>query len=271
MTDQTQTGVLSMSAEQYHKASGVSRSDLEWIARSPLHFRAHMDGLIPDEETPALLIGEIAHRSILEPETMEGAFHVKPDGMKFSNKEGIAWRDGHGDRPIVSADDAARVRGMSSTVNAHKTAKLLMAGSDFERSLFVEDDGLLLKSRFDILPRTGNVIADLKTCEDASLESVEKAIGNYGYFRQAAFYLKVANLLGLDRQAFVFIFVEKNPPYAVACYQLADEVLRAGTMLIERDLTLLRNCMAENKWPGYGDGVRGCGVPGWMMRQLENL
>lgn len=260
-----------MTAEQYRKASGVSNSDLKWIARSPLHFRAHMDGLIPDEETDALTIGSITHRACLEPETMDGAFHVKPEGMKFTTKDGIAWRDSHQDRPILSAGDSDSVRGMSAAVQAHPMAKRLMADADFERSLFADDDALLLKGRFDILPRSGNVIADLKTCENASLEEVEKTIGRYGYYRQAAFYVRVANMLGLDRQAFVFIFVEKTPPYAVACYQLADEVVRAGTALIERDLAVLRECEASGVWPGYGNGVMAAGVPGWLMKQLEGI
>jgi hypothetical protein len=266
-----ETGIFSYSNEQYRKASGVSNSDLKWLARSPLHFRAKMDGLIPDETSDALTLGAITHRACLEPETMAGAFAVKPDDMSFATKEGKAWRAEQGDKPIVSADAAASVRGMSAVVNAHPMAKRFLTDSDFERSLFADDDGLLLKSRFDILPRTGNAIADLKTCEDASLEAAEKAIGGYGYFRQAAFYLRVANLLGLKREAFVFIFVEKMPPYAVACYQLADEVARAGKMLIERDLTVLRECEASGKWPGYSDGVRGAGVPKWLMNQLENL
>lgn len=260
-----------MTAEQYRKAFGVSNSDLKWLARSPLHFRAHMDGLIAEDETEALTLGGIAHRSILEPETMAEAFHIKPEGMKFTTKDGIAWRDSHQDRPVLSQGDAASVSGMSEAVNSHPMAKRLMADADFERSLFSEDDGLLIKSRFDILPRSGNVIADLKTCGDASLEEVERTIGKYGYCRQAAFYLRVAKMLGLDRAAFVFIFVEKTPPYAVACYQLADEVVRAGASLIERDLTVLRECMASGVWPGYGNGVLACGLPGWLMKQLENL
>lgn len=265
-----ETGILSMTAEQYRKASGVSNSDLEWLARSPLHFRAHMDGLISEEESDALTLGSITHRACLEPDTMEGAFAIKPDGMDYRTNAGKSWRDAQ-TVPVVSADAAASVRGMSAAVNVHPMAKRLMAGADYERSLFADDDGLLVKSRFDILPKTGNVIADLKTCENASLEEVEKTIGRYLYFRKAAFYIRVANALGLDRQAFVFIFVEKSPPYAVACYQLADEVVRAGEALIERDLTLLRECMASNLWPGYGNGVLACSVPGWLLKQLEGI
>lgn len=264
-------GIHSLSFEAYRKADGVSRSDLEWLRYSPAHYKAHKDGLIAEEEGPALTMGTIIHRAVLEPDTMEGAFYVKPEGMKFTTKEGIAWRDSHQDCPILSADDAATVRGVSASVNAHPMAKRLLAGSDFERSLFADDKGLLLKSRFDILPKSGNAIADLKTCERADLESVEKAIANYSLYRQAAFYGRVAKLLGMDRTAFVFIFVEKSPPYAVACYQLADDVIRAGASLVNRDLDLLRECIANDSWPGYGDTILPAAVPGWLLKQLEAI
>lgn len=265
-------GLHSIPAEQYHSAAGVSRSALEWIAapRTAAHFKAKfIDKLIPDEETPALTMGTLVHRCLLEPETMDGAFYVKPEGMTFTTKEGKAWRDSHEDKPIVSANDSTAILGMRDSVWAHPVASKILKASEFERSAFADDKGMLLKARFDALPKTGNVIADLKTTERADLESVEKAVFTYGYFRQAAFYLKVANLIGLERELFVFIFVEKTPPYAVACYTPIDTVLEAGRMLIERDLQLLRNCYAENHWPGYSAGVTPCALPLWAMKQLE--
>ncbi len=268
------TGILSMTAEQYRAASGVSNSDREWIAppRTPMHFRAKMDGLIVDEETPAKRIGTITHRCILEPETMEGAFHIKPQGMNFATKEGKEWKAAR-DRsfPIISLEEANSIKSMAQAVWRHPTASRILKGADFERSAFAMDGDLLLKARFDCLPKTGNVIADLKTIESADLESVEKAMFNYAYFKQAAHYLRVANLLALGRDAFVFIFVEKSPPFAVACYQLADEVIRAGEMLVERDLQLLRNCMASNKWPGYGDGIMPAALPPFAMKGIEQI
>lgn len=265
------SGIHSIPYEQYRKASGVACSDLDWIERSPLHFRAHMDGQIPEEETEAQTIGTITHRAILERDTMDGSFFVKPEGMNFSTNAGKAWRDEHAGKPIISTEVAKNISAMTKAVHAHPMAARIMASADFERSLFADDDGLLLKGRFDILPTAGNAVADLKTCERADLESVEKAIGNFKYFKKAAFYLRIADLLKLDRNTFIFIFVEKSPPYAVACYQLADEVLRAGNILIERDLMLLRNCMAEDKWPGYGDGVRAAAVPNYLLKQFEQL
>lgn len=264
-------GVFSMSAEQYHASDAVSNSRLKWIAhpKTPAHYRARwITKEIPDEDTEALRIGALTHRCILEPETMQDAFHVKPDGMKFTTKDGIAWRDSHQDRPIVSAEDMDAVHRMAQSVWAHPTAKKILANSDREQSAFAED-GMLLKARFDIVPKSGNLLADLKTCISADLETVQKSILNHSYHRQAAFYLRVAKLLGIERKTFVFIFVEKAPPYAVAVYQLEDFAIKAGRMEVERDLRLLSACMAEDKWPGYSDGIEVASLPEWEIRRLE--
>lgn len=267
-------GIHTLEAEQYHAADGVSRSMLEYLTppRTPAHFKAKwIDKLIPDEESPALRIGSVTHRCVLEPETMDGSFHIRPDGLSFATKEGRIWRDLHDDKPILTTQDHVQIRGMRDSVWAHPMASRILKASEFERSAFAEDDGLLLKARFDALPKSSNIIADLKTCDDASEEACCKSVSKYAYYRQAAFYLRVANLLGLKREAFVFIFVEKTPPYLVAVRQLDDMVLEAGRMMINRDLQLLRNCRERDQWPGYGNDVLGVALPDYEMRRIEQL
>lgn len=266
------TGLITQNSEAYHAAAGISRSMLEWISppKTPAHFKAkYIDKLIPDEETPALRLGSLTHRAILEPDSMDGAFHVKPEGMKFTTKEGIAWRDSHGDRPIIETDAWSTMKAMRESVWRHPLAKRLLTGAATEQSAFVEHDGQLLKARFDAVPKSGNALPDLKTIESADLDNVEKEIAKYGYYRQASHYLKVSELLGLGHQVFLFIFVEKNPPFEVAVYQLSDAVLDAGRMTIERDFRLLRNCMERDEWPGYGNEVMTAALPEWKMKRLE--
>lgn len=265
-------GIHSISFEQYLVAAGVSRSMLDVIStKTPAHFKArYIDKIVTEEDTDAMRKGILVHRAILEPGTMEGSFHVRPSGMIFTTTEGKAWKKEHSDKPIIYSEEQTQIEDMNAAVWQHPMAQRILKDSQFERSVFADDDGFLLKSRFDVLPKSGNVIADLKTCEDASLEAVEKSMWNYGYFRQAAFYLRVANLLHLDRTAFVFIFVEKTPPYCVACYQLVDEVHQAGEMMVSRDLQVLRNCYAQNQWPGYSPRVEACALPGYAMKMLEH-
>lgn len=268
--------------------------------KTPLHYRSRFILKESEEkETPAMRLGTLTHRCILEPDTMSGAFHVQPETLtleidrlkklksaKVVSKdeangkavvswsstfsEADAWTAEHRDRPILTREEAVAMTSMRDAVWRHPLASRMLKKADYERSAFADDDGLLLKARFDAMPKGGNALPDLKTCEDAGLDNVEKQINNNLLWRQAAFYLKVAGILGLPFEVFAFIFVEKTPPYAVAVYQLDDIVLNAGRVTIERDIQLLRNCMESGKWPGYPEEVNIAALPGYAMKRLEN-
>lgn len=267
-----QTGIITQPAEQYHAADGVSRSMLNVLfEQTPMHYRSRF--ILKEtekEETPAMRLGTLTHRCILEPDSMAGAFHTKPHGMNFATTEGKAWKKERADKPIISLEEHVAMIGMRDAVWRHPLASRMLKKADFERSAFADHDGMLLKARFDAMPPSGNVLPDIKTCEDASLDKVEKSINEYLYWRQAAFYLKVAKLLSLPFEIFAFIFVEKTPPYAVAVYQLDDLVLEAGTSTINRDIQLLRNCIEKNEWPGYPNEIGIAALPGYAMKRLEN-
>lgn len=297
------TGIITQSAEQYHAAEGVSRSMLNVLfEQTPLHYRSRFIlKETEDKETPALRLGRLTHRCVLEPDTMANAFHIQPEtltmeisrlkalksarvvssaGSESTGKcevewsgaftEAKAWTEEHQDRPILTRAEAVAMVSMRDAAWRHPTASRMLKGAEFERSAFAEDNGLFLKSRFDAMPRGGNALPDLKTCEDAGLDNVEKRINADLLWRQAAFYLKVAGMLSLPFEVFAFIFVEKSPPYAVAVYQLDDIVLEAGRKTIERDLQLLRNCIEKNEWPGYSSGINIAALPGWMMKRIES-
>lgn len=267
-----EAGIHSMPAEQYFASQAVSNSDLKWITTpyTPAHFRAYKDGEIAKKETDAMRIGTITHRCILEPETMAGAFVVAPAGIDYRTKVGKEWRDSQ-DAPIISQEAADMIARMVRSVWAHPEAKAIISGSERERSLFVEDGPIWLKGRLDCLTKSGNIIADLKTCELADLESVEKAIFDYGYFRQAAYYLNLADKLGIKKDRFVFIFVEKVPPHCVALYSISSDALELGRSEIEASLTTLKFCVQNDIWPGREPGINDAGIPNWAMKRLGAL
>lgn len=263
-------GVLSIPAEIYHKAEGISKSGLDIIAeKTPAHYQQWLKD--EEEETEAKRFGQILHRALLEPDTYKDGFYTRPEGMKFTTKDGIAWKEAHQDRPILSTNDAVTVSSMVSAVHTHPFAKRLLAGALAEQSLFVEDShGTLRKSRLDALTK-GNVIPDIKTCESAALPDFERSVSKYRYHVQAAYYLDNSNLLGIDKHTFFFICVEKSAPYAVRCLQLMAEVIEAGRILYQRDLQVYRNCVESGKWPAYEDSYTECGLPEWEMRKLMQL
>lgn len=272
MSEHITEGVFDMAASQYFASDAVSNSDLKWIAPpyTPAHFRAFKAGQIERTETEAMRIGTLTHRCILEPDKMSGSYVVKPEGFDGRTSAGKAWVKEQGENLILSKDHADMIARMVESVWKHTEAKALISGSNREKSLFAQDGELWMKGRVDCLTKGGNIIADLKTCELSDLDSVEASIFKYGYYRQAAYYLRLANMLGLEKSRFVFIFVEKTPPHCVACYSLGDTALQAGEAEIEASLSLLKFCKENDRWPGREGGINEASLPNWAMKQIEN-
>lgn len=264
-------GIHSMSYERYRAAAGVSKSMLDILAdRTPAHLYASITGA-KEEETAALRFGTILHRALLEPDTYQDGFHVRPKDMNFTTKEGKAWRAEHQDRPIISTDESVWINNMVSAVHTHPYAKRLLKDAVTEQCIFVEDShGTLRKSRLDALTK-GTTIPDIKTCETANLETFERSISRYRYHVQAAYYLDNCKLAGIEKNAWFFICVEKSPPYAVRCMQLMPDVIEFGRRLYQRDLALYRACVEANEYPGWEIAFTDCGLPAYEMRQIEAI
>ena len=261
-------GIYSIAAERYHAAAGVSKSMLDILAeKTPAHLIAYLNG--EKEETEAMRFGTILHRALLEPDTYKDAFHVKPEGMRFSTKAGMQWQEEHKDKPCLTSDNASTIERMVSAVHRHPYARRLLAGALPEQSLFVEDDfGTLRKSRLDALTK-GNVVPDIKSVENASLDAFQRAISRYRYHVQAAYYIDNCRLSGIEKEWFVFIIVEKSPPYAVRCLRLDPDAVEAGRRCYQADIQLYRTCLNEDRWPAWGDGYEDCSLPEWERKQFE--
>lgn len=263
-------GIVSdLSHEQYIAASGVSSSMLKILReKSPLHLRAALD--FPEPPTDAQRIGSITHRALLLPDTFKDAFHVKPDDLSFTTKEGKAWRLEHADRPLITAQEQRDIAGMIQAVQRHPMAKRLMASATYEQSIFVTDShGTTRKLRPDILPRGGNLLPDLKTCESAQRSDFEKVIGKYGYWLQGAYYLDGCRLAGMEFENFVLIAVEKNYPYAVATYNIDPIVIDYGRRINNAALETYRQCVESGLWPGYEENISYIGLPPWLQKEAE--
>ena len=266
------TGVLTMAERAYRLSDGVSKSDLDWICppRTPRHYKARKDGLVETPQTPALRVGSLTHRGVLEPDTMAGAFVVKPEGMNLATKEGKAWK-AEQTAPIISQEEANQIHGMVRSVWAHPMAKRILHNAKTEQCLFAQDShGTLRKARLDALVG-GSVIPDLKTSASADPQEFERSLGKFRYHVQAAYYIDLCRLVGIDKSDFVFIVVEKEAPYATAVYSLSQEAIDIGRLEYQRDLNKVRECTEKNHWPGFTDEITVIGLPAWMQKQAEGL
>ena len=253
-------GIFAIPAEQYFAAPGVSHSMLKEMEPTPAHLQAYL----AEEHEPSaeMVLGTLTHSRILTPDEPLPRLAVKPADMKFSTREGKAWRAEQqaAGLLIVTAAEHDALLGMSRSVGAHPLASRMLSSGLTEASAFcafqLEGGGCLRKGRFDMVP-AANVLCDVKTTVDASPEAFRRDLVEKGYATQAAYYLDLWNDLMPDdrREGFVFFVVEKKPPYLVAAYQVhANALSWARARNVNRLATYIR-CTVEDRWPGYPEEI----------------
>jgi hypothetical protein len=258
----------------YHAlTSVVSKSHLDLIARSPLHYWArYLDpNRVEPEPTPAMRLGTAVHTLTLEPDTWEQRYVTAPQ-VDRRTKEGKArWAEFEEEaagRELISAEDRAVVTRMAEAVWSHPAAAMLlkMPGQAETTHMWTDEvTGLGCKCRPDWLTNDGALVVDLKTTEDASPAGFRKSISSWRYHVQSAWYLQgLEQATGQRPDQFIFICVEKKPPYAVAVYAADPEMVATGAATAARDLALLAECKAGNSWPSYSSQIEVISLPGWM-------
>lgn len=261
--------VEGLESSAYHASPGVSCSLLKQYAVSAAHGRAMEDGLIRIGKE-AREFGEAFHCATLEHKAYTDSYVVKPDGMSFATKEGKAWK-AEQTRKIVSFDDWKAFDGMSASLQSHPVAgPFLRSKGRCELSLFDEIDGIPVRARFDKLT-DGNVIVDLKTTVSARPFDFVRQCAYLRYFMQAAFYCDMLSRARLPMEGFVFLAVEKTPPYAVLCLEFDSISIDKGRTEYKRLLKLYEKCHAEKKWPSYYDAPipYQATLPKWALEDQE--
>lgn len=262
--------IESLPAAVYHSVEALSASGSKEINRSPAHFKVART--VKREPTPPMLIGSAAHTAILEPESFETEVVCahRIDKRTRAGKEAAEEFDRlHAGKIVLDLESYESVLRMRDAVMEHPAARRLLEGTRRELSLFWRDRayGVPCKSRFDAWSDAQKFIVDLKTTVDASPDAFGRAIGSYQYHLQAAFYYMAAEaLLNCTPTAFVFIAVEKEPPYAVGCYVLETAHLLAGARLVEQALDKYKKAIEADRWAGYGDLIQPARVPSWALR-----
>jgi len=263
-----------MDNTDYHAHPAISKSHLDQVARSPLHYWArYLDpNRVPTEPTPAMAIGTAVHTHVLELDQWDARYAIAPESIDRRTKMGKAeWEvftTAATGRTVLSRADAELVMRMGHAVYSHPAAAMLLGLPGKAETTHMWTDvatGLQCKCRPDWLTDDGSLIIDLKTTEDASPAGFRKSIANWRYHVQAAWYLNgVEQATGTRPDQFIFICVEKKAPYACAVYAADAEMIQIGNEAAARDLDVLATCKAAGAWPGYSDQIETINLPSWM-------
>jgi exodeoxyribonuclease VIII len=242
----------------YHARPELSSTGARRLLESPAKFRWLQDHPEPHKE--AFSLGTAVHTKVLgvghkvieyPPE------HLTPSGNASTKAATVEWVEEQRSSGLVviSAAQAALVKGMAEAVLAHPTAReLFEQAGTAEASVFATDPAtdVDLRARFDYL---APVCVDLKTARDASPHGFERAVRDYRYDVQDEHYLKTLELVTGERRPFRFVVVENTAPFLVGVYKLNEQWQEIGDMWATAARKMFRLCADADLWPGYGTEI----------------
>lgn len=231
-------------------------------------------------DTPAMRLGRAIHCMVLEPDIFAqsytcGGSPINPKTQKPYGIDSDKYKEWESKQklPVISSEEHRRLIGMSEAVGAHTLARTIRdKPRKTELSIFWErDDGTKCKARIDCVQ--DGVIWDLKSTSNAGYRAFERSIADYRYHIQAAWFLEGAGRAGLVDPAsskFLWLAVESTPPYALAVYQAAPDLLQAGWDAAERAVELFKTCETKKDYPtAYAEQAIVMDCPGWMKPQED--
>ena len=287
-----------MDEATYHASKALSLSGMKTMLRqSPRHYEwQYLEGNQVTNE--AMMFGRAFHCAILEPERFTEAYAVAPS-VNMATKSGaleyLAWIESitrvnsqlsddaklpeikaqiarlkeRFDGEIIDADTMHLIEMMADEVRAKNAANHLLSLKGYsEVSLFWEEEGVALKSRFDFLSESGAIV-DVKTSQDASPDGFTREAYKYGYHMQAYWYMRAyRQVTGKPADSFTFIACDKKAPHCVGVYKASDEMLELGEIDCMKALEIYRECVRRQCFHAYPDMIIALGLPRYAENRL---
>lgn len=283
MTDQVKQGIFKdMPDEEYFAHPAISNTKIKELLRSPAHYKHSLTA--PHEEKESFIVGSALHCSILEFLEFDKRFYVCDEKIdkrttvgKDKWKEVLKIANG---KQIVTSENYEKVSGMHHAIMSNIEVGMFFREGSPEVVAITEIEGVPAKAKFDWLIEKpvfwegidyDGIIVDLKTTDDARLESFSKSIFKFGYDTQNSWYTDVAKNVGLGNYLFLFVVVEKLAPYCFSIYQLDDASIHAARMKYRRALALYRECNVTGDWFGYESGIQTISLPSWTNKEYQNI
>jgi len=246
-------------SDYYRKTLGeANKGGLDLISRSPYHYRYWIDQA-DQGGTEAMNFGRALHCAILEPDLFKANWVTLPDfgPMNSSVNRANAKRylEMRADKEFITADQSEQLIAMQNAVFKHDTASAYVGAGRSEVTACWRDQNtdLPCKARGDNYIETFDTLIDVKSCLDASPEGFSKVVAKHRYHVQQAHYANGWASCDKPLRHFIFLCIEKDPPYAVAIYPLDAASEERGHVLLDRDMSMLSRCMEADRWPSYNN------------------
>lgn len=246
-----------MNDKEYSALPGIRRSDLAYMAKTPLHFRYHMEH--PEEPTPALTFGSAAHAFVLENEKFSEEYAFMPNIDRRTKEGKEAYKkfvEVNGDKTLLPWDTQDVLIDMSQALHANEAIHNILTSPHRTEVPFYWQDGKtgeICKVKADIVTEIDGYpyVIDYKTTTSCDDREFYRSCRKYGYDLQAGMYIEGVSICTVSDYKFAFIAQEKTAPYACRLCVCDDEFVAQGIRKFHELLDRYHACKIADKWEGY--------------------
>lgn len=217
------------------------------------------------KQTKAMADGTAVHAFFLERDKFKTDFIIKPADMRLNTKAGKEWAQEHQSKIIIDSELGNNLYEMEKSFMDSPARLIYDKQGQSELSYFWDDLGLVKgKCRPDWISNDGNIVVDIKTTTDASPKGFQKSIANWGYHLQLGWYLRGLQKLGLPAKEFIFIAIEKTPPFSVGVYRANKDMITYANDEINNLVYDIDESLKSDDFPDYTPEIMDLGLPNWM-------
>lgn len=127
------------------------------------------------------------------------------------------------------------------------------------------ETGLHCKARVDYYDEELAFALDLKSVASASHWDFGRSMYDYGYHTQHCMYFDGCKANGLAMRAFIFLLVEKTPPYLTALRRVGAAGEERGFEQLYARLAKLKAIKDSGRFAGYPDEIEEQELPGYAF------
>lgn len=241
--------------KDYHLSKALNRSKLLLLCKNPAYYKFVQEH--PEEPTDSLIIGNAVHTYILEPKEFKKRYAIAPIVDKRTSEGKTIWNnfcEKNHEKIILTQENLNMLKEMKKSIKKNQYACKLLAGQ-IEQSFYWLDDltKLRIKTRPDsyLNLKKQIICADLKTCHNADTETFSKEAIKHGYDVQAFMCSYALKEYYHKPVTFVFVAIEKKPPYSINIMQVDDLFRQHGEDRFRELLGIYKQCKDSNTWYDY--------------------
>lgn len=205
------------------KFTPLSFSSLTAFAQSPRAFIYYKTR--QRVTTPAMRMGTLAHRYILEPDEFTSTCVVY-DGQR-RGKDWTQFAENHAEKDILTTSEMAVLRGMLRSIQSHFPALAKLSEcSQREIPLTWSKNGLDHRGIIDAFG--AGICLDLKMTVDVSERALTRVIYDRRYYMQCAMYAEALKSHGYQVDQSYILAVQSAAPHHVSLCRIPDHYLARG-------------------------------------------